>query len=68
VLAELEESEKGYLDRIEIYELLSRHVSKAEINAALDHLEGLGLIWRELIKTGGRPKERIHQVRKGRGQ
>jgi Protein of unknown function (DUF3987) len=67
VLGELQHSEDGHLDRTAIYKALSGHVTKAEINVALDHLEGVELIWREPVPTGGRPKERIHVVqREGR--
>jgi hypothetical protein len=60
VLAELQASDQGYLDRIKIYDALQRRVTKREIDVALEHLEALGLIRRERIETGGRPKERIH--------
>jgi hypothetical protein len=60
VMGELEQSPDGYLDRSAIYAALNRHVTKAEVNVALEQLEALDLIWREAVPTGGRPLERIH--------
>ena len=62
VMGELEQSEGGYLDRIDIYKALGHKVTKAEINVALENLEAFGLIRRESVPTKGRPIERIHLV------
>jgi hypothetical protein len=64
VMGELRQS-RGHLDRNEIRQALGHRTTAAEIDVALDYLEELGLIWRESVRTKGRPIERIHLARKG---
>ncbi len=52
------------LDRTEIYDLFSRHLSKAEIEAALASLERSGLAAQTTISTDGRPREVWSAVKK----
>ncbi len=47
----------GPLTATELRKALSNHVSRAALNAALEHLQSVGRITGERVPTGGRPRQ-----------
>ena len=62
VLAELRASYPASLDRKELHDLFSRHITSNRLSSAIEQLARHGLAATELVKTDGRPRECIRAL------